>query len=271
MTSLVSMSGYRHDEVAENKSVPSTPGYDQDNSDQEGPVSLPYWVEASHNICKEDRESSIPDESGYSSIAETVSMSSNSSTNTSLISTSGSVKRRGRLKLSERSQSVPNADISGPDADMDKIEEKISEIFDSMNFGEIGNVFFLVKYQCYISSEADESLQSQVRRRGTCEDGGRDRRRKTVSGYFHDWATWMGSVENTGRHKADIERTNSLSADVTEQDEEEEEPAENSVHNPEDDLWSTWDKILVRWNSGAVTKGNDVKVSNHEQTGNIRR
>ena len=136
VTSLVSMSGYRQDEVAENQSVPSTPGLDQDNSDQEGPVSLPYWVEASHNICKEDRESSIPDESGYSSIAETASMSSNSSTNTSLISSSSSIKRRGRLKLSERSQSVPNPDKTRTDAEIDKIEEKISEIFDSMNFGE---------------------------------------------------------------------------------------------------------------------------------------
>ena len=146
VTSLVSMSGYRHDEVAENQSVPSTPGYDQDLdiSDQEGPVSLPYWVEASHNICKEDRESSIPDESGYSSIAETASMSSNSSTNTSLVASS-SIKKRGRLKLSERSQSVPNADISGPDADMDKIEEKISEIFDSMDFGLMRNVFLSYK------------------------------------------------------------------------------------------------------------------------------
>ena len=58
-----------------------------------------------------------------------------------------------------------------------------------------------------------------------------------------------------------MERTNSLSTDVTEQDEEEEDGSEEQ--NPEDDLWSTWDKILVKWNCGTVTKGNDVKVRNY--------
>ena len=106
--------------------------------------------------------------------------------------------------------------------------------------------------------------------------GGRDRRRKTVSGYFQDWTTWMGSVENKNKpefdrsvsalispqifYKIEIKiRSSSLNTDVTEIDEEEEEGGVG-VSTTEEDLWSTWDKILVKWNSGAVTKCNTVKT-----------
>ena len=47
-------------------------------------------------------------------------------------------------------------------------------------------------------------------------------------------------------------RSMSLSTDVTEMNEEEEEERE-AVVSAEEDLWSTWDKILVKWNSGPVT------------------
>ena len=54
-------------------------------------------------------------------------------------------------------------------------------------------------------------------------------------------------------------RSTSLSTDVTEvHEEEEEEEKEEEVVSAEDDLWSTWDKILVKWNSGPVTKCSQV-------------
>ena len=62
-----------------------------------------------------------------------------------------------------------------------------------------------------------------------------------MSGYFHDWATWtLGTGE----------------ADTTTTLAEEEEVGEAG----EEDLWTTWDKILVKWNSGVLTKTADVKV-----------
>ena len=64
-----------------------------------------------------------------------------------------------------------------------------------------------------------------------------------MSGYFHDWATWTlgsGGEADTG--------TRTLA--------EEEEEGEVG----EEELWSTWDKILVKWNSGVLTKNADVKV-----------
>ena len=64
-----------------------------------------------------------------------------------------------------------------------------------------------------------------------------------VSGYFHDWATWtLGTA-------GEADTTTSLA-------EEEEEVGEAG----EEDLWTTWDKILVKWNSGVLTKTADVKV-----------
>ena len=65
-----------------------------------------------------------------------------------------------------------------------------------------------------------------------------------VSGYFHDWATWTlgsGGEADTG--------TRTLA---------EEEEGVGEVG--EEELWSTWDKILVKWNSGVLTKNADVKV-----------
>ena len=66
-----------------------------------------------------------------------------------------------------------------------------------------------------------------------------------VSGYFHDWATWTlgsGGEADTG--------TRTLA---------EEEVGEEG-ETGEEELWSTWDKILVKWNSGVLTKNADVKV-----------
>ena len=42
-------------------------------------------------------------------------------------------------------------------------------------------------------------------------------------------------------------------------DEEEEESCVGASTTAEEDLWSTWDKILVKWNSGPVTKCSTVK------------
>ena len=67
-----------------------------------------------------------------------------------------------------------------------------------------------------------------------------------MSGYFHDWATWTlgsGGEADTG--------TRTLA-------EEEEEVGVGETG--EEELWSTWDKILVKWNSGILTKNADVKV-----------
>ena len=65
-----------------------------------------------------------------------------------------------------------------------------------------------------------------------------------MSGYFHDWATW--TLGTAG--EADTSTTTLA--------EEEEEVGEAG----EEDLWTTWDKILVKWNSGVLTKTADVKV-----------
>lgn len=56
-----------------------------------------------------------------------------------------------------------------------------------------------------------------------------------------------------------ILRSSSLNTDVTEIEEEDEDERED-IPSAEEDLWSTWDKILVKWNSGAVTKCQQVKT-----------
>ena len=124
VTSLVSLGGHKHEEEPAAASSPS--------EDSQEPVSLPYWVEASHNIYKEDCEPPAADESGYSSIAETASCASTSSSSSCSAPTLPSVtepgrgaRRRGRHKVQETECSE----------DIEKIEEKISEIFDSMNLG----------------------------------------------------------------------------------------------------------------------------------------
>ena len=71
--------------------MPSLTGYRQEDtqdaglgsSNEDSSSSLPYWIEATQNIHKEDSESqcSVNDDSGYSSISETVSTSSHTSNN----------------------------------------------------------------------------------------------------------------------------------------------------------------------------------------------
>ena len=124
VTSLVSLGGHKHEEEPAAASSPS--------EDSQEPVSLPYWVEASHNIYKEDCEPPAADESGYSSIAETASCASTSSTSScsapalpSVAEPGRGARRRGRHKEQHTASSE----------DIEKIEEKISEIFDSMNLG----------------------------------------------------------------------------------------------------------------------------------------
>ena len=124
VTSLVSLGGHKHEEEPAAASSPS--------EDSQEPVSLPYWVEASHNIYKEDCEPPAADESGYSSIAETASCASTSSNSScsapalpSVAEPGRGARRRGRHKEQQPASSE----------DIEKIEEKISEIFDSMNLG----------------------------------------------------------------------------------------------------------------------------------------
>ena len=124
VTSLVSLGGHKHEEEPAAASSPV--------EDSQEPVSLPYWVEASHNIYKEDCEPPAADESGYSSIAETASCASTSSNSScsapalpSVAEPGRGARRRGRHKEQHTASSE----------DIEKIEEKISEIFDSMNLG----------------------------------------------------------------------------------------------------------------------------------------
>ena len=55
-------------------------------------------------------------------------------------------------------------------------------------------------------SERGEKVQlrSSKSYSGPSGPASRDRRRKTVSGYFQDWTTWMGSVET--KNKQEFER-----------------------------------------------------------------
>ena len=126
MTSLVSLGGHKHEEEPAAASSPS--------EDSQEPVSLPYWVEASHNIYKEDCEPPAADESGYSSIAETASCASTSSSSScsapaSISSSVAEPGRGGRRRGRHKEQHTASSE------DIEKIEEKISEIFDSMNLG----------------------------------------------------------------------------------------------------------------------------------------
>ena len=65
----------------------------------------------------------------------------------------------------------------------------------------------------------------------------------------------MGSVEG----RTEVQRSASLSTDLVSEVTEEQEEEEEAEHDPDADLWSTWDKILVKWNTGVVTKSSDVK------------
>ena len=70
----------------------------------------------------------MTDESGYASIAETASINSVSSSNSSSLHTESV-----RMRKNKRKQLVRESIAT---ADMEEIEEKISEIFESMNLGE---------------------------------------------------------------------------------------------------------------------------------------
>ena len=128
VSSLVSMTGMRGEET------PTTPGYEETS----GPASLPYWVEASQIISKVSRRSGFlyvdtpliqedsshnseisASDSGYSSIAESAQPTV--------------TVRNRKLSSSADASNIPR-DVAP--ADLDKIEEKISEIFDSLNVGK---------------------------------------------------------------------------------------------------------------------------------------
>ena len=70
----------------------------------------------------------MTDESGYASIAETASINSVSSSNSSSLHIESV-----RMRKNKRKQLVRDSIAT---ADMEEIEEKISEIFESMNLGE---------------------------------------------------------------------------------------------------------------------------------------
>ena len=89
----------------------------------------------------------MTDESGYASIAETASINSVSSSNSSSLHTESV-----RMRKNKRKQLVRESIAT---ADMEEIEEKISEIFESMNLGETFTHF---------PKPIDYFLQKQTRR-----------------------------------------------------------------------------------------------------------
>ena len=226
MVSLSPANNQKTDQVSETK---------QDEEAEKASTSLPYWVEASQNICKEDvkeESEAAGSDSGYCSIAD-----------------------------SAHSESIVQMEADG-------INEKISEIFDSMHLEE----------------EAD---CANVKLRESARNGadGLKQRRKTVSGYFQDWASWMGSVE--ARHREDQPEEKSKVQDVKKRqnvsrksssvssedcirsgmmliaNEEEIDKRGGFLLDKVDDLWSTWDTILIEWNKGGKKKIPAVKVKIH--------
>ena len=157
LVSLAPTSNQKTDQVFENN---------PDEAAEKASTSLPYWVEASQNICKEDvkeESEAAGSDSGYCSIAD-----------------------------SAHSESIVQMEADG-------INEKISEIFDSMHLEEVEPL----PADC-----ADVKL-----RESACNGAdGLKQRRKTVSGYFQDWASWMGSVEQ--RHREDQPEERSKVQDV---------------------------------------------------------
>ena len=144
MVSLAPSSNPRTDEASENN---------QDEEAEKTSSSLPYWVEASQNICKEDvkeESETAGSDSGYCSIAD-----------------------------SAHSDSIAQMEADG-------INEKISEIFDSMHLEEVDSL----KPNCKAVN---------MRKLSSSGADGLKQRRKTVSGYFQDWTNWMGNVE--GKNK----------------------------------------------------------------------
>ena len=49
----------------------------------------------------------------------------------------------------------------------------------------------------------DSARGDKVELRRSTSGPGREKRRKTVSGYFQDWTTWMGAVENKNKQEFD--------------------------------------------------------------------
>ena len=227
MVSLTPASNQKTDQVPENN---------PDEATEKASTSLPYWVEASQNICKEDvkEESEAPgSDSGYCSIAD-----------------------------SAHSESIVQMEADG-------INEKISEIFDSMHLEEVEPL----PADC-----ADIKLRESARNGAD----GLKQRRKTVSGYFQDWASWMGSVE--ARHKEDQPEEISKVQDVKKRQtisrKSSSASSEDSIRSgmmvngygeeidnigyclidKVEDLWSTWDTILIEWNKGGKKRIPAVKV-----------
>ena len=66
----------------------------------------------------------------------------------------------------------------------DAVNEKISQIFESMHLEHL---------------ESTQPTCKDVRLRKVPAREGAKQRRKTVSGYFQDWASWMGSMETRGK------------------------------------------------------------------------
>lgn len=124
-----------------------------DEVDKKTSMSLPYWIEASQNICKEDvkeESETAGSDSGYCSIAD-----------------------------SAHNESIVQMEADG-------INEKISEIFDSMHLEEV-------------ESAKQVSEGTKMRKSASSGADGLKQRRKTVSGYFQDWASWMGNVETKNK------------------------------------------------------------------------
>ena len=117
---------------------------DEEEEEESGSASLPYWVEASNNVSKEGIKEDGDVESGYCSIADSI-----------------------------------NAD-SARHMEADAVNEKISQIFESMHLEQL---------------ESAQPICKDVKLRKVPTREGAKQRRKTVSGYFQDWASWMGSME----------------------------------------------------------------------------
>ena len=75
-------------------------------------------------LLQEDCEPRVTNDSGYSSIAESAS---------SVPSVAPATVSQRKLRQSQPDRNIPQ-EVTTP-ADLEKIEEKISEIFDSMNIG----------------------------------------------------------------------------------------------------------------------------------------
>jgi len=186
---------------------------DEEEEEESGSASLPYWVEASNNVSKEGIKEDGDVESGYCSIADSI-----------------------------------NAD-SARHMEADAVNEKISQIFESMHLEQL---------------ESAQPICKDVKLRKVPTREGAKQRRKTVSGYFQDWASWMGSMETRTkdtehamtikdeeiRKNQNLSRKSSLGSC---------DSFERSDQSSVDHLWNTWDTILIEWNKGGKKKIPAVK------------